>query len=324
MKKQAYLFPGQGAQYPGMALDLLNADGPAAAAVKALFALASDIVGRDMEALLRDSDAATLKRTDISQPAITLANLAAAEYLAYFGYKPAACAGFSLGEYAALATAEVISTEACFRLVKERGLAMQEQCDRLAASEGPPGMAAVLGIRPERVKGLIAEWRLAGFEGIYAANINSTTQTVVSGTASALTEAESRFKEAGAKRFIKLAVAGPFHSPLMEAAADRFAPALEAETFRDPSVLFFSNVSGSQVLKGRAAKELALRQLTEGVEWVTEEQGLAALSIDACLETGPGKVLQGLWKDTGSTIPCYPAGTLTDITALLGLELSSK
>ncbi|MDR3161331.1 MAG: ACP S-malonyltransferase [Spirochaetaceae bacterium] len=339
----AFLFPGQGAQYQGMALDLFEAGGTA---VRELFTLASDIMGRDMKALLAEADGETLKRSDISQPAITLANLAAARYLEERGIRPVAVAGFSLGEYAALVAASVIDAAECLRLVKIRGAAMQEASDRLGAAGGNPGMAAILGLSPEKVEALIAEWRIAGLPDLYGANFNSRTQVVVSGTAEALAEAERRFKEAGARRVVRLPVAGPFHSPLMAAAADAFAPALEAADFKDPAIPLFSNVSGGQVTGydlpggqvigydvpggqvvgydvsgGRvtaaaAAKALALRQITEPVRWTAEEAALAVLGPDAVLEAGPGKVLQGLWKDADTGVPCFAAGTAAEIDAL--------
>ena len=311
-----YLFPGQGAQYQGMALDFLAAGN---AAVRELFDTASAICGKDMATLLQDADAETLKRTDISQPAVTLANLAAAAALAAEGYSPAACAGFSLGEYAALSSAGVISAEDCFRLVKARGEAMQKSADRLRVEGGgsAPGMAAVIGLAPDRAEALIAEWRAAGLADLYAANINSPKQIVVSGTAAALAEAETRFKEAGARRVLRLQVAGPFHSPLIADAADAFRPTLEAVTFNEPTIPLFSNVSGRRVASGVEAKKLALAQITGPVRWVEEEAAIAANGgFDACLEVGPGRVLQGLWRDSGSAITCYAAGTLDDIAKI--------
>jgi [acyl-carrier-protein] S-malonyltransferase len=321
-KKLAFLFPGQGAQYQGMGLDFLAEGGEYAK----LFALASDITGRDMQALLRDSDAETLKRTDVSQPAITLVNLAAAACLAEQGIRPAACAGFSLGEYAALAVAGVVSTEDCFRLVKSRGEAMQAAADRIRGEAGqdgapgmaqPPGMAAVIGLPPDQVEALIAEWTAGGLTGLYAANINSPLQVVIAGTATALAEAERRFKDAGARRIIRLQVAGPFHSPLIADAAEKFRPVLEAAVFHDPSLPLFSNVTGRQVGSGAEAKALALRQVIEPLRWVQEEAALNSLGyIEGVLEVGPGKVLQGLWKDSGSALPAYAAGTVHDIQLL--------
>ncbi|GHT90979.1 malonyl CoA-acyl carrier protein transacylase [Spirochaetia bacterium] len=320
-KKFAFLFPGQGAQYQGMALDFL---GTGSAAVKNLFNMASAAVGKDMQALLRDTDAETLMRTDVSQPAITLANLAAAAYLAEQGVRPAVCAGFSLGEYAALAVAEVVSTEDCFRLVKARGEFMQEAANRLrtgALADSAPGMAAVIGLPPEQVEALIAEWTTSGLAGLYAANINSPRQVVISGTAAALAEAETRFKEVGARRVIRLKVAGPFHSPLIAGAAEKFRPVLEAAAFHDPAIPLFSNVTGKRVASGNEVKKLALEQITSPVRWTEEEKALNDTGgFDAVLETGPGKVLQGLWKDTGNALPCYPAGTIEDINSLEGLQ----
>jgi len=314
-----YLFPGQGAQYQGMALDFL---GSGSEAVKKLFEQASAVFGKDAEAWLRDSDADTLKRTDVSQPTVTLANLAAGAFLAERGFKPKACAGFSLGEYAALVCAGVISAEDCFRLVKARGAAMQKSADRLREAAGgdpsaAPGMAAIVGLAPDQIELLIAEWAAAGLKDLYAANINSPKQVAVSGTAAALTEAETRFKDAGAKRVIRLQVAGPFHSPLLADAAEAFAPVLESVMFNNPIIPLYSNVTGKQVTSGDEAKKLALQQITSPVRWIDEEAAIAALGgFAACLEVGPGKVLQGLWRDSGSEILCHAAGTVEDIGKL--------
>jgi len=324
MKKLFYLFPGQGAQYPGMALDFLETGSPG---VRELFRLASEILGLDFKNLLETTDAETLKRTDLSQPAITLANLSAAAFLGEEGIRPRGCAGFSLGEYAALTGAGVLRTEDCFILVRERGRAMQAAADRLAAAKesagkapGAPGMAAVIGLAPERVEELLARWRSEGgvWEELFAANFNSSRQTVVSGTAKALEEAEGRFKEAGAKRFLRLPVAGPFHSPLLGEAAAAFGAFLEKTAFADPGIPFFSNVTGQMIRSGGEAKELALEQITRPVRWVEEERAILALGgFDAVAEAGPGTVLAGLWRDMGGDIPCRAAGTVEDCRALL-------
>jgi [acyl-carrier-protein] S-malonyltransferase len=314
-----FLFPGQGAQYQGMALDFLNSG---SAAVKKLFETASAVFEKDAEALLRDSDADTLKRTDVSQPTVTLANLAAAAFLAEQGWEPKACAGFSLGEYAALVCSGVISAEDCLRLVKARGAIMQQNADKLRQAAGgdpsaAPGMAAVMGLAPDQVETLIAEWTAAGLKDLYAANINSPRQVAVSGTAAALTEAETRFKEAGAKRVLRLQVAGPFHSPLLADVTEAFRPILEAVEFNDPKIPLYSNVTGKRIGSGGEAKKLALSQITSPVRWLDEQIEIAAAGgFEACLEVGPGKVLQGLWKDSGSEVPCHAAGTVEDIGKL--------
>ena len=315
LDKAFFLFPGQGAQFPGMALDLLERGGDG---VKHVFSLASEVFGKDMAALLRDSSPEELKQTDVSQPAITLANLAAAAYLAEKGLKPSGAAGFSLGEYSALAAAGVISAEDCLFLVAKRGEAMQAAIDRINQNDPkPPGMAAVIGLAPEQVEALIAGWRKDGLTDLNAANINSPRQVAVSGSAAALEEAEKRFKEAGAKRFMRLQVAGPYHSPFMKEAAAEFDVHLDKARFNDPAIPVFSNVTGRQISGGEEAKALAHRHILEGVRWTDEEASLALLAPDALLEVGPGKVLQGLWKDTGSAIPCHGAGTAAEINALL-------
>jgi len=314
-KRIAFVFPGQGAQYPQMALDLYESS----KSVQQLFAVASEAAGMDLKAFLEKASADELKRTDIRQPTIPLANLAAASVLRDQGIEPLACAGFSLGEYAALATAGVISNEDCFKLVTRRGKAMQKVADRLSTADAgsAPGMSAILGLAGEQVEALITEWKQGGLTDLYAANFNSPKQVVIAGTASALTVAEERFKAAGARRVVRLQVAGPFHSPLVADALEDFAPLLEATSFSDPRVALFSNVTGKQVHSGMEAKKLALRQITEPVRWTSEEAQLIEFGIDMVLEVGPGKVLQGLWKDSGSAIPVLGAGTSADIQAVI-------
>lgn len=310
VKKAIFLFPGQGAQYPGMGLDLIEAS----AAARKVFDTASEVLNMDMAALIRDSDAETLKRTDVSQIAISAVSLAAAAFLGEKGITPAACAGFSLGEYPALRGAGVISVEDCFLLVNARGKAMRAAIDRLKSSSSDIGMAAVVGLEPAKVEALIVEMKNSGLKDIYAANINSSKQIVVSGTINE--EVENRFKEAGAKRVIRLQVAGPFHSPFMKEAADAFAPVLDKTRFNDPAIPVFSNVTGKQIQSGVEAKALALRQIVESVRWTCEQAAFSAVKAEALLEVGPGKVLQGLWKDTGSEIPCFSAGAAVEIELL--------
>jgi [acyl-carrier-protein] S-malonyltransferase len=192
---------------------------------------------------------------------------------------------------------------------------MQETVERIAGQGGDnaPGMVAVLGLAPERVEDLV---RTAGIPDLYAANYNSPKQVVVAGTAAALAAAETLFREAGARRTLRLQVAGPFHCPLMAEAADKFGPALESTRFGDPAIPLFSNVSGGAVVSGAEAKELALRQITSPVRWTDEEDAIAALGVEVVLETGPGKALQGLWKDSGRGLPVFPAGRIEDIDTL--------
>ena len=326
-----YLFPGQGAQYPGMALDFYEAGKSLSdPGIAELFELASEITGKDMVNLLENSSPQELKRTDISQPAITLANLAAAKYIdiVYLrekGLKVSGAAGFSLGEYAALTIAGIINEKDCFFLVKERGIAMQNVIDGIEKSGNEaPSMAAILGLNPTEVENLIAKWTNDGLKDLYAANYNSPKQVAISGSASALKEAETLFMENGARRVIRLQVGAPFHSPLLKEAADEFSASLERVNFNDPLIPVFSNVTGKQIMSGEEAKSLALRQIVESVRWTDVETSIAANNIDFVLETGPGKVLQGLWKDLmpvlegGKDIPCHNAGTKEDIDVFFG------
>jgi [acyl-carrier-protein] S-malonyltransferase len=314
-KRTIFLFPGQGAQYPGMGLDFWGKSKN----VKKLFSVCSEVTGTDMKTLIETASEETLKRTDVSQPAITLVNLAIAAFLGEQGVQPVAVAGFSLGEYAALAVAGVISTEDCFRLVKERGKAMQEAADALGHGTGAPGMAAVIGLLPEKIAELLNEWKM---EDLFAANVNSKKQTVVSGTAQSLARAEPLFKAAGARRFIRLAVAGPFHSPLIGSAVEQFKPFLEKTAFNAPRTGLYSNVTGSLVTTGDEAKSLALRQIVSPVQWVSEEKALIERGdFTLALETGPGSVLTGLWKDTESAVPCAAVGT---VAASQLLDLAKK
>jgi len=312
-ERTVFLFPGQGAQYPGMGLDLLEHGGEK---VKKLFTMASDISGINMVDLIGKSDPETLKRTDYSQPAITLVNLAALICLADRGIKAHGAAGFSLGEYSALTAAGVLCEEHCLFLVIKRGLAMQEAINRISSGASKPGMAAVVGLSPEQVEALIEDWKNEGLKELNAANINSPRQVVVSGSAAALEEAEWRFKKAGARRFIRLEVAGPYHSPFMREAAEEFEACLDDVAFNDPVIPLFSNVSGAQVKSGAEAKALARRHILSGVRWTDEEAAISRLEPELLIETGPGKVLQGLWKDTGSPVPCCGAGTIEEINNL--------
>ena len=199
-----------------------------------------------MAKLLWESDADSLSRSDNSQIAITTASLAIMAALKDKGIEPSAAMGFSLGEFPALYAAGVLSFEDVIKVVRQRGLIMQKVCEEIAAANAgnAPGMTAVLGLPPAKVVEIAN-----GIKDAYAANMNSEKQTVVSGTAEALTLVEKAATEAGARRAVRLKVAGPFHSPLMQKAADEFQSVLDEVEFKDPKIHLFSNVTGSEVKK---------------------------------------------------------------------------
>lgn len=299
------MFPGQGAQFPGMGKDLWEAS----SRVKKLFDDASEWTETDIPKLLFESAEDELKKTENTQIAITAVNLASLLMLKEAGIAPSAVAGFSLGEFSALAAAGVLSFEEVFPLVKKRGEIMAAAAEKLSAGERGPGMAAVMGLAPDAVQELC---ETSGLD-IYAANFNSPDQTVVGGTCEALSRGKEYFTAKGAKRWIPLKVSAPFHTPLMESARREFAVTVQALGFRDPEITLISNVSGKVVVSGAEAQELCIAQVTSPVRWTSEEETILALKTDICIEAGPGKVLSGLWKKTGSEVPCLTAGTLEEI-----------
>ncbi|MBQ6781955.1 MAG: ACP S-malonyltransferase [Treponema sp.] len=316
-KKYAFLFPGQGAQAQGMMKDVCDAFPEARKIIDDI----SAVTGKDITKLLWETEQTELNRSDNSQLAITAGSLAVMAALKTKGIEPSACMGFSLGEFPALYAAGILSFEDVIKIVVQRGTIMQKVCEDIAAAnEGhAPGMTAVLGLPPEKVEELAK-----GVEGAYAANMNSVKQTVVSGTFDGLAAVEEAAKNAGARRTVRLAVAGPFHSPLMQAAADGFKVALEPYTFSDPKIALFSNVTGKKVTEGAPAKASAVDHLTNPVRWTDEEKVLADMIKEdsanewVLLEVGPGKVLSGLWGQTelGATLPCTPINTAEAINAL--------
>ena len=233
--KTCFLFPGQGAQYPGMGKDLFEAS----ATVRELFGQASGATGLDLEALLFRGSAEDLQATNRTQIAVTLVNLAVARVLAERGIEAHGYAGFSVGEYAALAAAGVLADGDLFRIVQARGEAMEAASRGADTAAGAAGMAAVIGLPPERVTEA-----LAGVDGAWAANFSSPSQVVLAGTAEGLAAAEQACTSAGARRFVPLKVSGPFHSPLIESARVRFAEVVAGFTFHDPSLPVYANVTG--------------------------------------------------------------------------------
>ena len=306
--KTCFLFPGQGAQYPGMGKDLWeNSD-----EVKSLFKTVSDITGKDMQSLLFEGSEEDLKATDNTQLAITLVNVSTSLVLKEKGIEPQGCAGHSLGEYSALWQAGVLSTEDLFKIVKIRGEVMEKACHALDKPEGGPGMAAVVGISSEEVKEALK--KVPGT--IYMSNDNSPIQTVIAGEAKALEAAEAIMDEAGAMKYVILKVSGPFHTPFMEGARIEFEEKIKDFTFNDPKLPVYSNVTSKLIQSGEEAKKLAGLQIISPVLWVAEEGSILGDSYERILETGPGMVLRGLWKSFHRAIKCLPVGKFEAIEKL--------
>jgi [acyl-carrier-protein] S-malonyltransferase len=276
--------------------------------VRDLFQLASEAAGFDVKRILSTGTAEDLAATDKAQILITLVDLSAAAVLAERGIEPGGCAGFSLGEYAALCAAGIVGVEPVFRIVKTRGELMEKASRGLDSAGGKPGLAAVLGLPAERAAAVAA-----GVEGVFVANHNSPLQLVLSGTATGLSRAEELLKGEGAKRFIRLKVSGPFHSPLMEGARAAFEEALAGFAFADPALPVYSNVTAGPIASGAEARALCVRQVVSPVRWVDEEARLAADGYGEFREAGPGTVLTGLFKALRPDVDCRPAGTMEDI-----------
>jgi len=312
-EKTCLIFPGQGAQFAGMGKDMYEAD----VLVKQLFELAADSSGLDLKSILFSENTDELTKTDNLQAAMTLVNLSASLLLKKRGVSVQGCAGFSLGEFAALAESGIVSTEDVFRIVAERGKVMQKACNSLSATGTETGMMAVVGMSAEKITEALNE---EGIEGVYPANHNSPVQLVLSGFKSGLDQASAVLKEKGARRVIALKVAGPFHSPLMKEAADNFDVWLQNITFNNPSIDFFSNVTAQKETDGNTIKSLCREQLLSPVRWVEEQQAIHASGYETIIECGPGKVLSGLWKSSGLETKCVFTSTVAQIDKILTQE----
>lgn len=310
--KTVFLFPGQGAQFPGMLKDFCNKGDEESVAANDVIALAEKITGENIRGYMWDISVEEMARSDRSQLAITVMSLGMTAALKVRGVEPDVCAGFSLGEFSALYGSGVLSMEDTIKLVWQRGKIMQNLCEEIARNsvDGKmPGMAAVMGLEPNKVLDVVNALDFSiGGKNVFAANMNSPKQTVIAGSAEGLEKAESALKEAGARRVIRLKVAGPFHSPLMEKAGKEFTRVLDEVTFNNPKKILLSNVTGGEVKDAISIKENLIKHFTHPVLWTDEERVLSDL-IDAknsevasqwkIFEVGPGSVLSGLWRDSG-------------------------
>jgi [acyl-carrier-protein] S-malonyltransferase len=279
---KAFLFPGQGAQFPGMGKDIYEASQEA----KTLFHQANDILGFNITDIMFGEDAEALKQTQVTQPAIFLHSVILSTVMGK-SFNPACVAGHSLGEFSALVAAKALSFESGLKLVHQRALAMQDACD-----EVPGTMAAVLGLEDQVIEDVCA--KISGI--VVAANYNCPGQLVISGEKEAIALACEAMKEAGAKRALPLPVGGAFHSPLMEPAKTKLAAAIEHTSIQDPICPVYQNVVATGITDAAIIKTNLIAQLTAPVLWTQSVQQMLSDGATSFTEVGPGKVLQGLVK----------------------------
>ncbi len=279
---KAYIFPGQGAQFTGMGLDLYENYSLG----QELFEKANDILGFSITDVMFEGTKEELKETKVTQPAIFLHSVILAKVLGD-SFQPEMVAGHSLGELSALVANGVLSFEDGLTLVSKRALAMQKACEAQEST-----MAAVLGLEDKVVEDVCNE-----IDGVVvAANYNCPGQLVISGEIEAINKACDILKEKGARRALVLPVGGAFHSPLMEPAREELAAAIEATTFSEPTCPVYQNVVAKAVTNPEEIKENLISQLTAPVRWTQCIEAMVADGGTEFIEVGPGKVLQGLMR----------------------------
>ncbi len=278
---KAFIFPGQGAQFSGMGKDIYDANPKA----KALFDNAGQILGFDISRIMFSGSADELKQTNVTQPAIFIHSVAIA--LSQEAQSPDMVAGHSLGEFSSLVANKTLAFEDALKLVSKRAQAMQKACEL-----NPSTMAAILGLEDRIVEEICASIH----EVVVAANYNCPGQLVISGTMKGIEIACERLKAAGAKRALPLQVGGAFHSPLMEPAREELAAAIDATHFNTPVCPVYQNVNGLPSTNVAEIKKNLISQLTAPVRWTQSVQNMTKDGATIFIESGPGKVLQGLVK----------------------------
>ena len=279
---KAYVFPGQGAQFPGMGKGLYEASAQA----KSLFDKANEILGFSITDIMFGEDIEALKQTKVTQPAIFLHSVILAEVLGN-SFQPEMVAGHSLGEFSALVSTGYLSFEDGLNLVSKRAIAMQKACEK-----NPSTMAAVLGLEDNVVEKICGDIK----EIVVPANYNCPGQLVISGSNKGIDIACEKLTEVGARRALKLPVGGAFHSPLMEPARTELEKAIDETNFLSGICPIYQNVTATAITNPQVIKENLKKQLTSSVMWTQTMQQMIKDGLSSVTEVGPGNVLQGLFK----------------------------
>ena len=290
----AFLYPGQGSQQPGMGTELLEDE-----EISALCDWCESATGVELRRLLTTADDDELRLTQNAQPALCFAGIALTLLLRRRGIEPAAAAGHSVGEYAALAAGGSVDAPNVIRAVVERGRAMAE-----AAPAGTGSMAAVLGLEAGAI-----ESALEGMDGVWPANYNTPTQTVIAGTTEGLAAATERLQAAGAKRVVPLNVSAAFHTPLMAPAAERLRAALDRIEWRAPRIPVVANLTGRQHQGGDRIPHVMEMQLRSPVRWAACVAALVESGCDAFVEVGPKRALTGMMRELAPGRSAAAVGT---------------
>ena len=298
MSKIAFIFPGQGAQYIGMGKDFYENTEIG----KNTYDKASQLLGFSMpELCFQEND--RLDITEYTQAAMVTTSIAMMKVLEDKGVKPDMAAGLSLGEYAALVAAGVMSEEDAIATVRQRGILMQE-----AVPAGQGSMAAVLGM-----DGPSIEKVLEGREGVWIANYNCPGQIVITGYKAPVEEASKALQEAGAKRVLPLNVSGPFHSPLMQPAGEGLKEIFAGMKMSPLKVPYVTNVTAEYVDDIAQTEELLIRQVSSSVRWQQSMENLIADGVDTFIEIGPGRTLAGFMRKISRDVTVYNVGTWADV-----------
>ena len=302
MSKIAFIYPGQGAQKCGMGQDFYENS----ASAQAVYDMASEVLKDNMDIDMKDlcfHENDKLDLTEYTQAALVTTCLAMTKPLVEAGIRPDVTAGLSLGEYCAIAAAGGMKDEDAIRLVRKRGLLMQ---NTVPAGEG--AMCAIMGMTGEEIEAVTD-----GMEDVSVANYNCPGQIVITGETKAVEAAAEKLKEAGAKRAVMLNVSGPFHSPMLKKAGEELAQVLEGVELSPLDVPYVTNVTAQQVTDISQTKELLAEQVSSSVRWQQSMENLIADGVDTFIEIGPGRTLAGFMRKISRDVTVYNVGTWADV-----------